>query len=469
MPSVWFLFSYSTGHHQVSLWRRGSQTPSAFILYGQWRGLFGSYREGSYHGESHIAWEAPPHVVAPETDLVMACLKNASSVKRLLGGRANHHPQGHHQVSLWRRGSQAPSAFILYGQWRGLFGSYREGSYHGESHIAWEAPPHVVYKLLERPHVYHLTHMCVRCSSKFKPQFQLTFYVVNPITKQWVVLPPIPLFHIDYRVGFICRYDNHDTLNYRVVYIPPYYAELKEIKVKTFISEMGEWSESVVLCPGDFGRHGVPYKNLLFWWDNRCGRLIWFNPYNRECYRFFERPIKLDPYHSIECHGVYANCLRQCQISKNPLGACHGCLRICQILKNPQMILRLRKLKDYDDNGGGKWCLEHEMQFDEMVLEKYPPLRKYINSEYCSMLVAYHPNDRDVVYLITKFLKSWTHGNNVQQLMVISCNMRRKTLEVIYDNPFTPRIRNRIISYRNLFDVFTFVHLWWPTPISSLP
>ena len=132
------------------------------------------------------------------------------------------------------------------------------------------------------------------------------------------------------------------------------------------------------------------------------------------------------------------------------------------------MILRLWELKDYDDNGGGKWCLEHEMHFDEMVLEKYPQLRQYINSEYCSMVVAYHPNDRDVVYLIIKFLKSWTHGNNVQQLMVISCNMRRKTLEVIYDNPFTPGIRNRVISYRNLFDVFTFVHMWWPTPISSL-
>ena len=76
---------------------------------------------------------------------------------------------------------------------------------------------------------------CSYVAVEFKPPFQLTFYVVNPITKQWVV---------------------------------------KEIKVKTFISEMGEWSESVVLCPGDFGRRGVPYKNFLFWWDNSCGRLI---------------------------------------------------------------------------------------------------------------------------------------------------------------------------------------------------
>ena len=105
---------------------------------------------------------------------------------------------------------------------------------------------------------------CSYAAVEFKPPFQLTFYVVNPITKQWVV---------------------------------------KEINVKTFISEMGEWSESVVLCPGDFGRRGVPYKNFLFWWDNSCGRLIWFDPYDRECYRLFEHPIKLDPYHTIECHG----------------------------------------------------------------------------------------------------------------------------------------------------------------------
>lgn len=47
------------------------------------------------------------------------------------------------------------------------------------------------------------------------------------------------------------------------------------------------------------------------------------------------------------------------------LGVCHGCLRICQILV--QSHVGIWELKDYDNEGGGKWCLEHKVSVNQFV------------------------------------------------------------------------------------------------------
>ena len=269
------------------------------------------------------------------------------------------------------------------------------------------------------------------------------YYVVNPIAHTCVGLPPVTLLGTGYRIGFIYRYGNHDQLIYRVVLIPPFSDKLKETKVEIFASETGKWSNSVLPCPGNFDRRGVPYKNLLFWWDSEGGRLIWFDPYNSDCCGFFEHPEKLDPF--------------QGHVIKDPLGVCHGCLRLCQFLKNPQEGLRLWEIKDYDDKGG-KWYLEHEMYFNEMVSPKCPQLLQHIDRSSHPML-AYHPKDKDIIYLILIF---WAFPGS-EQRMVISCNMRTKTLEVIHDTQsifyFPHHLRTR-----HLFEVFTFVH----PPVLSL-
>lgn len=79
-------------------------------------------------------------------------------------------------------------------------------------------------------------------------------------------------------------------------------------------------------------------------------------------------------------------------------------LEVCQIFKNPERILRLWELiKDYDDDEGGKWCLEHEVHFDKMVSEKYSHLKQYIGRPHPPKLsLPFHPNDGDIIYLMIR-------------------------------------------------------------------
>ena len=262
------------------------------------------------------------------------------------------------------------------------------------------------------------------------------YYVINPISRQWTALPPMPQL-ARARVGFICWYDTalHKPLSYRVMRIPEFKCESAEFGVEIFSSDTGKWTQSVGLCPQGFQLDvfafpGVPYKDLLFWWSSTdC--LVGFDPNTSKCCQFFEKPGELNPSHGIE-----------------RLGVCHGTLRICQISGYPYEVadpcLRVWELKDYDE--GGKWNLEHELYFDKMVSEKSPWLTEYLSKKYPTVAVlAYHPNDREVVYLMIKF-------------KVVFCNLRRKTLEVVCDIPTAD-------YFYHGCNVFTFVLPCWPTPI----
>ena len=160
------------------------------------------------------------------------------------------------------------------------------------------------------------------------------YYVVNPITRQSVTLPRIlnpitrQLIFDSYEGegwvgGFIYRYDiNHDQLSYRVVLICGFNRKLKKLSW-IYLYQKPVNGGSQWWC---FARVNfivvvlISYKNLLFWWDSKHGRLIGFDPYNNARYRLFEHP--------------------------KMLGVCRGCLRVCQIFKNPERISRLWELKD---------------------------------------------------------------------------------------------------------------------------
>lgn len=80
-----------------------------------------------------------------------------------------------------------------------------------------------------------------------------------------------------------------------MVLIRGFKSKLKKVELDIFISKTSEWKKSVVVfCPGKFHCRGVSYKNLLFWWDTKHGRLIGFDSYNNARYRFFEHPEKLE-------------------------------------------------------------------------------------------------------------------------------------------------------------------------------
>lgn len=92
----------------------------------------------------------------------------------------------------------------------------------------------------------------------------------------------------------------------------------------------------------------------------------------------------------------------------------------------------------------------------------YSHLKQYIDRPNPPKLsLAFHPNDGDIIYLIIKY-GGYHEFICKQYQMVISSNMRRKTLEVIFHEEFT-----RSISHP-ADDVFTLVLPCWPTRIPSL-
>ena len=185
--------------------------------------------------------------------------------------------------------------------------------------------------------------------------------VINPITGKSVALPPLRHSRRA-RIGFIYRFNDKDVndhkqqqVSYRVMRIPEFKGMSTKFKVDIFSSDTGKWSKSVVLCPqgfwlGIFTFVGVPYNGLLFWWSLN-ERLVGFDPYTSKCCRVFDKLVELEP----------------SRVER--LGVCHGALRICQLLGYPYNFahpkLRVWELKDYDK--GGKWCLEHEVYFNQMV------------------------------------------------------------------------------------------------------
>ena len=93
-----------------------------------------------------------------------------------------------------------------------------------------------------------------------------SYYVINPITKQWFALPPIPRPRSH---GLICKYDyNDDSFSNRVVLLTPK-SKLWEFEAHTFSSDTAEWS--VMGFSEEFQFAGfpfnsaLPYKGLLFW------------------------------------------------------------------------------------------------------------------------------------------------------------------------------------------------------------
>ncbi|GMY18853.1 F-box protein At3g26010-like [Fagus crenata] len=245
---------------------------------------------------------------------------------------------------------------------------------------------------------------------------------------QWLALPPVRQHETPLH-GFICSYDKHKQLTYRVLRLLKIKDKNMEIKVDMFSSDTCEWTKSLVSCPrrfdlSSFATAAVVYKDLLFWWEIKSNRIVGCDPNN---YRFFELPVQME-------HGI------------DYFGLCGGSLRICEIPgQEDPSLLRVWVLKDFVKNED-KWCLEHEVYFNQMTWKNSTWLTEYVKSPYLQVF-AYHPNDGDILYLVIKS-------------RIVLCNLQRKTLEMLHDFPMLAHVCAR---------AHTSVLPWWPTPIPSSP
>ncbi|XP_075665911.1 F-box protein At3g28330-like [Castanea sativa] len=277
--------------------------------------------------------------------------------------------------------------------------------------------------------LYPFTRSVVRC-----------YYVINPITKQGLALPPIPEPRSFTITGFIYNNSDNDivdkqvSFSYRLVML-----KIWDCEAHIFSSDTGKWSVvgySKEFQVAPFPSSAVPYKGLLFWCGTN-GRLLAFDLYNSTGSRCFdiEAPIEWEQLMNqpIE-RGLmkFIDCL----------GVCQGCLKLCQIIV--QSHICVWEYKDYDNKGGGEWCLQHKVSLKEFVSEK--SLWLLLTQSFFITVLGFHHINGDILYLGIKS-------------KVLICNLRRKTLELYCYFP--------LANHYSVSDAFNFVLPCWPAPIPS--
>lgn len=148
------------------------------------------------------------------------------------------------------------------------------------------------------------------------------------------------------------------------------------------------------------------------------------------------------------------------------IGVCRGKLQMSQLqldTLNPfadnsakAVSLSVWELEDYD---AGKWRLEHMVYLKDMVsvnsedyLRMIKDARKPLDPVKMVKLLAFHPHDVDIVYLI--FLK-W---------LVVSCNLQARTLQ----GSRVQLSKNEDCCSLPCGNFCSIVHSWRPTPVSPL-
>ncbi|XP_026398415.1 F-box protein At3g26010-like [Papaver somniferum] len=112
---------------------------------------------------------------------------------------------------------------------------------------------------------------------------KITYYVCEPITKQWISLPPPPQRENNCSVtGIICDEcfsSSPHSRSYKVIRIPKF-AAAKEFKVEVFCSELGEWNMYDVSCPeyvtwdnSLYGNH-FTHNGVLYWFQQRNRNIL---------------------------------------------------------------------------------------------------------------------------------------------------------------------------------------------------
>ena len=268
------------------------------------------------------------------------------------------------------------------------------------------------------------------------------YYVINPITRQRLALPPIPEPRSFTITGFIYNNSDNDIVDkqvgfsYRLVMLKVWNSKAHIFSSDTGKLSVMEYSKEFQVAR--FPSSAVPYKGLLLW-SGTNGRLLAFDLYNSTGSRCFEieqpieweqqmkQPIERGRMKFIDCLG---------------LGVCQGCLKICQIIV--QSHICVWKFKDYYNKGGGEWCLQHKVSLKEFVSEK--SLWLLLTQSFFITVLGFHPINGDILYLGIRS-------------KVLICNLRRKTLELYC---YFPEGNHYAVS-----NAFNCVLPCWPTPIPS--
>nr|POF01712.1 isoform 2 of f-box protein [Quercus suber] len=281
------------------------------------------------------------------------------------------------------------------------------------------------------------------------------YFICNPLTEQWLKLPRLPPTMSIWPVGFICE---PFTYSCKVVRIHCPTREANNItllRVETFSSETGEWSNSFVLSPQGLNPfslvsklHRVIACNGMLHWvkvhseDGTMEGFLVFDPHGGHL-RYIRLPVSPQGY--VISFGVFQGRLRLFQRSLNlripdrELG-----YRYFSCCASDACNFSVWELEDYAD--AGTWSLKHKVYFKDMFSECSTVVKMVVRREPVEF-IAFHQNDGDIVFL--------NFGNDI-----LSCNLRTRPVCTLVGS---------ILSSRHKSSAFVLGQPSWPTPVHPLP
>lgn len=245
----------------------------------------------------------------------------------------------------------------------------------------------------------------------------IDFYVCNPLTRKWVLLPRPSYLFLSAVEGFVTRVEVGIVISYKVVRIqlPVNKKITNMLRMEIFDSETGVWRRQNVNCPRNIGFIGckkpISFNGILHWFTERPCKIMAYDPYNNidQC-----RLIELPP---VGGHFSFrANEL--CGVSQGHL----------QYIETVGGGYKVWMLENYDS---GKWHFKYGIRWDGV---KRLPL-------------TLHPFDSDILYLRA-------HGEGI-----LSYNNRSKTWEFINDIGFSEPLFHLTVS------ALSFVLPLWPSSV----
>lgn len=245
-----------------------------------------------------------------------------------------------------------------------------------------------------------------------------SYYVVNLLTRCWILVPPPPIRNQDLelillsiflcpKAGLLCSHDQRDINNedglckFKVILLPAVRSDLmfdprpsivippeiyaSQFSVRIFSSESKQWVDIAV----DW--YPLSLNAYLYFIPilSHEGMLHWLNG------RFL---VSLDAHINLSHSVDLPNEL--CLQSPCGFGVCQGQFRVARLIYREAdgHVLLVWDLEDYHK---GAWQLAHR------VLLCQPSLKKY---NYVFRLMAFHPYNRDIVFVeISKWFLSVQH------------------------------------------------------------
>ncbi|KAM7266247.1 hypothetical protein ACFE04_004144 [Oxalis oulophora] len=261
-------------------------------------------------------------------------------------------------------------------------------------------------------HILRYSHDLFLCTGDLDKHD--VYYICNPMSKEWISLPPTPSPHREASVGFYCdiSYDKYENGNSTIwivknlqKYIVVRHLEVfSSMELAVFYSETNTWRNYVESVPQEnFAQSSWILMAIMY-----NGRL-WYMPLYRCIYVYNPDHLEDSNEQRWDIIDVPSRIHDYC----NPyMGVTNGRMRISQIFTHDDKIIsrdmHYEALRDMEpclriwefDDDVREWSLVHNVYLKDLDEKFNQSLRSIVGSRLNMEGIHFHPVDEDMIYIV---------------------------------------------------------------------